>query len=228
MGQQLATWVEQVQAYCRDATGDDVTSIQAANAGIVPALAQYSIDRPHVVAADLTPVGRYLPLPGTVDGWVDGFSRVVSIEAPAGETPPQTLTQGSWMFARDPAAVATTRILLPWELAAGEEARVEFTSAWPTPSAVAATDLVSSVAFSAVSALAAAMVLTSMASEAARGRQGAIPTDFVDGTERAMRLQESAASLRILYNTMIGLGSATGDSGASPSKSLQSIRCTIA
>lgn len=225
MGQLLATWTAQVQAYVRDAGGVDVTTQQAVSVGITPALAQYSIDRPRVVAADLTPAARYLPLPTAPNGWIDGFSRVLSIEAPAGETPPQTLRQGSWMFARDPVVVATTRILLPWELAAGDVARVEFTTAWPTPTTDAAIDLVSSVAFPAVTALAAAMVLNTMAAEAARSRQGAMPTDFVDGTERALRFQESAANLRILYNTMIGLGAAQG--GSDSSKSLQSIRCTI-
>ena len=225
MGQLLATWQARVQAYVRDAGAVDVSTTQATDVGITPALAQYSIDRPHVVAADLTPVARYLPLPSTAAGWIDGFSRILSIEAPAGETPPATLSSGSWMFARDPLLPATIRVLMPWELEVGAAARVEFTTAWPTPTATAADDLVSSVAFPAVTSLAAAMILTTMSAEAARSRQGAMPTDFVDGTERAARFQDAAAQLRILYNTMIGLGSATGGPGAA-SKRLQSIRLT--
>lgn len=225
MGETLAIWTTRVRHLHRDLSSVDLTDTQILETGIKPALAQYAIDRPRVVAVDLTPADRYLPLPSSAQGWIDGFSRIQSIEAPAGETPPQVLGYDQWGFTRDPATAATVRVLLPNELETGDTARLIFTTSWPTPTTTASDDLVSSIAFNAVASLAAAMAASALAAEAARSRQGSLATNFVDGTDRAQQLLELASSLRIIYNTFIGLGSVSGGvSGAASTKSLQSIQ----
>jgi hypothetical protein len=227
MGETLANWTTRVRHLLRDSNSVDLTDTQILESGIKPALAQYAIDRPRITAVDLAPSTRYLALPSSGQGWIDGFSRIQSIEAPAGETPAVVLGYDTWTFTRDTATATTIKVLLPSELAAGDTARVIFTTSWPLPTGTAGDDLVSSVAFNAVTSLAAAMAASALAAEASRSRQGSLATNFVDGTDRAERLLELAASLRIIYNTFIGLGSAGAPGvpdGASSSKRLQSIQ----
>jgi hypothetical protein len=98
-----------------------------------------------------------------------------------------------------------------------------FTAAWPTPDNTESTDLIPPLGFSAICALAAAMVCTSLGAEAARDRQGAMPSDFVDGSDRSRDLLDAAQALRTIYHTFIGLGSA---GGAAPSVSARTVRST--
>lgn len=222
MGKTATEWTTQVSLLLRDSTNLDVSPGDVTSIGVLPALAQYSIDRPRSVAVDLTPSTYYLPLPAALDGWVSGWSRIESIEAPSGQTPSVRLANGSWVLTRDAVTPATQVVLMPFTLTAGQKARVFFTATWPTPTTVAADDLVPSVAFLPICSLAAAMCCWSLATEAARSRQGAMPTDFVDGSDRARNLLDVAAGMRVIYNTFIGLGVADGES--SQSKGLRSIR----
>ncbi len=225
MGHTAADWSQQVLVKLNDVAQADVNTDTVFTLGVVPALAQFSIDRAHSAVVDLTPVGRYLALPTVGNGWVSGWSDITRIEAPAGETPPYWLDRVEWQLTRDPADPTVETVLLPLELAAGEVARVFFTTTWPTPTTVAADDLVSDLAFEAVTALAAAYVCGALATSAAFGRQGALPTGFVDGTERSRNLLDAAASLRTMYNTFIGLGVVAGSgAGSVSSKTLRSVR----
>jgi hypothetical protein len=60
------------------------------------------------------------------------------------------------------------------------------------------------------------MLCSALAVEAARDRQGAMPTDFVDGSDRSTELLAAAGQWRIVYNTFVGLG-AVGSSSESAS-----------
>lgn len=227
MGRAAADWSQQVLAKLNDVDQLDVNADTVFTIGVVPALAQFSIDRPHSAVVDLTPVGRYLALPTAGDGWVSGWSDITRIEAPAGETPPYWLDRGEWQLTRDPSDPSAEKVLLPLELAAGEVARVFFTTSWPTPTTDSAVDAVSDLAFEPVSSLAASYVISALATSAAFGRQGALPTGFVDGTERARNLLDAAAALRTMYNTFIGLGTVAGSgAGSVSSKTLRSVRYT--
>lgn len=223
MGKTATEWSTQVSLLLRDSTNLDVSPGDVSSIGVLPALAQYSIDRPRSVAVDLTQSAYYLPLPAASDGWVDGWSRIESIESPAGLTPPVRLADGAWILTRDPATPATHVVLMPFTLTATQKARVYFTTTWPAPTTLATDDLVPSVAFMPVCSLAAAMCCWALATQASRSRQGAIPTDFVDGSERARNLLDVAAGLRVIYNTFIGLGVA-GETSSVSSKALRSIR----
>lgn len=221
MGQSIVAWVDTVQNLLSDQTGIDCSSDLAMAAGITPALAQFSIDQPRVKAVDITSAGRYVRLPSAVEGWTEGFSTIVSIEAPAGRTPPEVLFDSDWTMSRDPADPAAVRVLLPAGNA-GQVCRFVFTTSWPAPTADAAVDQLGSVAFSAVTALAAAMVCSSLASESARDRQGALPTDFVDGSDRTRDLLDAARQWRTIYNTFIGLGVAGSDSASVSNRAMRS------
>jgi hypothetical protein len=216
MGRSLAAWSTQVLSLVRDVDALDVANGAEVDLGIRPAFAQYSIDRPRYTAVDLAASGRYLPFPTAVQGWDAGMSSVVQIEAPAGQTPPSVLLDSLWQLTRDPTVPATARMLIPSDVA-GRTCRVVFTTSWPIPTADPTVDLISDVAFSAVSSLAAAMVLTALSTEAARDRMGSLPSDFVDGSDRSRNLLDAAAALRVVYNTFIGLGVA----GATPGSARQ-------
>lgn len=214
MGQTLGTWIAQVQGLISDVDELDVSFQQVTDVGIVPALAQFSIDKPRWTAVDITAAGRYLPLPTEANGWVEGFSDIVSIDAPARQTPPNRLLDSDWELTRDPTTATTRRILIPPDQA-GVLCRVVFTASWPTPTGDPTVDVLGPVPFQAVTSLAAALVCSSIASLAARDRQGALPTDFVDGSDRARQLLDAAQAWRTVYNTFIGLGSVAGQSSTS-------------
>jgi hypothetical protein len=97
--------------------------------------------------------------------------------------------------------------------------RFTFTSVWPYPTNLAADDAINDLGFEAVAALATAFCLTSLAAEAARGRAAALPTNHVDGTQRARTLMEAAARYEGVYDRFLGLSpSANGQpSSSSPS-----------
>jgi hypothetical protein len=221
MGRPLGSWVTQVQSLILDGLGVDVDEIQVVDVGVTPALAQYSIDKPRRTAADIVASARYLPFPSEVQGWSEGFSEIVSIEAPAGKTPPDRLLDSEWDVVSDPASAAVARILLPSDHA-GQTCRVSFTAAWPVPTTDPNVDVLGTVAFQAVCALAASMVCSSMAALAARDRQGALPTDFVDGSDRARQLLDAAQSWRIVYQTFIGLGSVAGGNPSTSERAMSS------
>jgi len=225
VGQSIDTWADRVYALVRDQAEVDVPERYAIEIGVIPAITQYSIDRPRVTAVDLPAAGRYLPFPTEAQGWQDGWSVVHQIEAPAGQTPPAVLLDSDWSTVRDATSPAIMRILLPAELE-GETCRIVFTAAWPIPDANPSTDLIPPIGFEAICSLAAAMVCTSLSAEAARDRQGALPTSFVDGTDRARDLLEAARAFRTTYMTFIGLGSVNGSGGTgvtSSTRQLQSV-----
>lgn len=223
MGHTAVEWELRVLEKLNDVDQIDTSATSVVDVGVGPALAQFSIDRPRTAAVDLTPTGQHLALPTAVQGWVSGWSEITRIEAPAGQTPPCRIDPGQWVLTRDPDDPETVVVLLPAELAAGEQARVFFTTTWPSPTSTAADDLVPDIAFEAVTALAAAYVCVALATSAAFGRQAALPTSFVDGTERSRNLLDAADRLRTLYNTFIGLGQA-GQSGGDGSVSAKVLR----
>jgi hypothetical protein len=104
----------------------------------------------------------------------------------------------------------------------GALVRVAYSSSAPLPYPTddAADDLVPEGAFVFVAALAAGYVCLYLLAEAARDRQGAIPTDFANGSDRAQMLQQQADRLMNIYRTYMGLAplGAAGGVPTSPSK----------
>lgn len=222
MGATLSTWRTKVAALIRDSGGLSFNADDIVEIGIVPAITQFAIDRPRSIAVDKTPPAdsRECPEPTTGEGWITGFSTVQRVDAPAGEIP-ATRIDGWHHPVASSADPNVDVILLPGNLATGEQARVYFTATYPTPDTNASTDLVPDVAFHPVTSLAAAYLLESASAEAAQQRDGAFPTDFVAEADRSRDLYDTAARLRIPYNTYIGLGP-EGD--AAGSRSLRSTK----
>lgn len=215
MGQTLQAWIDRVENIVKDTASVDVSDVQAV--GVDPAIALYSIDRPRTVVVEAAGDGTaYLDLPSTGDGWVTGFSRVERIEYPARDNPPRYLDRQAWQLTRSTADVTVEQIVLLEETPSSSEyVRIEFTTAWPTPTATASVDQIDSVGFHAVTHLAASFCLHHIANEAARSRGGALPTQFVDGTNRARELRDQAKELRAVYDAYLGRTAGGGDSGGS-------------
>lgn len=231
MGQTLTAWVTRVSGWLRDDAGIDATEQQILDTGLSPAWVQLAVDKPRVVAIDVAAAGRIVPLPSAAQGWLSTWSQIVGVESPAGQVPPARIDGDEWSWTRDPSDPSIERLLLPAD--AQGAVRLFFTTAWPTPTTDPDADLIDPVGFEAVSALAASMVLTAMANEAAKGRQGALATNFVDGSDRSQRLLDAARALRIIYNTYVGLGQRDGldpryggttSSESSSHRSLRSMR----
>jgi hypothetical protein len=221
MGQTITAWQTRVREMIRDAAAIDCPGPTITELGIRPAISQFSIDHPRRAAVDVAAVGRYVPLPSEADGWQHGWSVVQQLEAPAGQTPPAVLLDTDWQSVRDPADPAVQRILIPAAVE-NEQVRVVYTAAWPMPAGDAALDLIPSIGFDAVCSLAAAMCCTGLASEAARDRQGAMPSDFVDGADRARDLLDAATAFRTLYLTFVGLGQVGNAQTSSSARELRS------
>lgn len=215
MGHTLDQWRDKVEALVRDSTNKDLSPAQIDDVGVRPALARYSIDRPRVVHTEVAgPGSPYLALPV---GWVEGFSELRSVEHPARQNPPRRLDEQSWLIARSPTDVASAQVLLDRTPSVSEYVRFAFTLPWPFPTGAAGDDPVDDVAFEAVTHLAAANCLDSLAAEAARARMGALPTDLVDGRDRAGLLREAAKAKWGVYRAFLGLvGEGTEDSAAGP------------
>jgi hypothetical protein len=219
MGHTISEWADRVATLIRDDQEIDIPNSFVRELGVFPAIAQFSIDHPRTTAIDVPSSGRYVPLPTVAQGWQEGWSEIRQVEAPAGKTPPAVLLDSGWQTVRDPSTPTVQRILIPADVE-NEQVRVIYTAAWPIPTDDPATDLIPELGFSAVCSLAAAMSCTALASEAARDRQGAMPSDFVDGADRARDLLDAATAFRTLYLTFIGLGAV----GAQASTSSREIR----
>jgi hypothetical protein len=230
VGQTLTAWKDRVSGWLRDEAAIDADDRALLDAGLTPAWVQLAVDKPRVVAVDVAPSGRLVPIPTPAQGWLSTWSQIISVEAPAGLIPPQKVDGDEWSWTRDPSDPNIERLLLPAEV--NGQVRLLFTTSWPIPTADPADDLIDPIGFEAVTSLAASMLCTSMASEAARGRQGALRTDFVDGSDRAQRLLDAGRALRIHYNTYIGLGQRDGldpryggtVAGSSSHKTMRSVK----
>lgn len=211
MGHTIAEWRTRVAAILRDTTNQDLDVSQIDDVCIAPALAQYSVDRPYLRTTEAAGAGSaYLDLP---DGWSTGFSRLHAVEHPARDNPPTFLDEQSWQLVRSVADVDVEQILLDRSPTASEYVRLTFTAPWPTPTETAGDDKVDDVAFHAVTHLAASFGCIHLAAEASRDRAGALPTNIVQGRERAQALRDEADRLGSVYNSFLGLVTGDGAGG---------------
>jgi len=205
MGQTMTTWISDVSEILRDAANQTVTQ-DVVERRVVAALTQYSVDRPRTITTEQPGSGTvYQPLPATADGWVAGFSRIAAVEHPARQNPPVILNPGDWTIGRDPATVATERLVLPDTAATTQFVRITFTTTWPTPDTDPATDLVDPVGYHALGHLAASLVLTQRMAGAAGTRQGLMATTAREGDSATDRLMNAAENLRAVYAAYLGV-----------------------
>lgn len=207
MGRTLTDWDERVALWLHDATQQDVTNVGAIEQlGLPSALAQYAQDRAGtVIAVDATGNGtNYVTIPG----YNAATDAVQAVEYPLGQQPPNYLDGSGWGVRpslADPAIVLLE--LYGTRPPVGARVRVSYTSSAPLPFPTddVADDLVPESAFVFVAALAAAYVCLFLLAEAARDRQAAVPTDFADGSQRALMLQQQADRLTNMYRMYMGL-----------------------
>lgn len=215
MGHTLAQWAERVQLHLNDLAGFDIPQIDdVLVAGVRPALAQYSIDRPYEIIVEQTGTGSaYLAMPAS---WTSGFSTVRAIEYPARQNPPEFLDSKSWMVTRSTADVTAEKILLDRTPSTAQYVRITYTTPWPEPTSTASVDKVDDVSFAAVTALAASFLLLHLASRAVRARQGPMSSNYPDGNERGQNLRELADRWRAVYDTYLGRATTTGAGAQGP------------
>lgn len=204
----LDEWLAKVGQLVRDEAGRDLGSFDMEAVALRPAFARYSSDRPRIVVSEQAGSGTgYVTLPTT---WDADFSLLQRIEYPARQNPPVYLGQTDWTFARSTADVDVTQVLIyDSSPSASEWVRLTFTAPWPFPDADDPdVDVLGSIAFEAVSSLAASFACESLGSEAARDRSAAMPNDLVVGSDRQVRLSAAADRYRAVYERYIdpGLG----------------------
>lgn len=206
-GHTIDEWRAKVGHLLRDVAGVDLMLVHIDEAGLEPAFADFARDYPYRPTVDVASAGTaFLPVPSA---WVQGRSRITGIEYPIGQNPPSALDQTSWAVARSPTNVAIdTILLLDAVVPIGSSARVTFEApSWPFPDDDAASDQIDNIGFEAVASLAGAKCLYSLAAEAARNRDGALPTDLVAGDDRVRDLLAVAARLESTYQRLLGLDS---------------------
>jgi hypothetical protein len=212
VGHTLTDWDARVALWLHDAAQLDVTHAGAIeDLGLPAALAQYAQDRAGaLVTVDAIGNGTaYLSFPVPPAAQYNAATDAVqAVEYPVGDLPPSYLDGAEWAIGGTVADPSLTRLILySASPAVGAKVRVTFTSSSPLPFPTddTADDLVPESAFVFVAALAAAYVCLFLLAEAASDRQAAIPTDFADGSQRALMLQQQADRLTNIYRTFMGL-----------------------
>lgn len=209
MGHTLDQWNTRVLQWLKDTTGRDVSPPTVQAVGIEPALSTYTADRPPTRVAEVTGAGAdYV---AADPAWAEGG--VVSVEYPVGENPPSYLDPADYWVGASAADVDVDVLYLPTVLVAGAKVRVRYSGSYPLPTSDAAVDVVTDRAFPMVAALAAAYLCRHLATEAARDRAAALPTDFVGGRDRAQQLIAAANALEDIYRRYVGIPSTSNTGG---------------
>ncbi|MBI2397733.1 MAG: hypothetical protein HYV17_08035 [Xanthomonadales bacterium] len=174
---------------------DGVISSLQRDTAISNAVARYSADRARPRVVDVVSVGgRFTDTPA---GWVDGFSQLIAIEFPIGETPPAWIQVGEASIYRSPSAV---QIQLPLELTAGESIRYTFTGPHVVDNS---TDTVPSADMQPVAAYAASLLCDQLASYYATESAPTIGADTVDHQNKSRTFAARAKVLREQYATTL-------------------------
>jgi len=211
VGHTVQEWAERIASNLNDVPRMDVPQELIVPAGVRPALAQFSIDRPREVIEEQAGTGSpYLSLPAS---WSAGFSTVLGIECPARQTPPVLLDAKSWMLTRSTSDVTAEKILLDRTPSASQYVRIRFSAPWPEPTMTATVDKIDDVSYSAVTALATSFLLLHLAAKAVRARQGPMSSNYPDGNDRGTNLREIADRWRAVYDAYLGRSTANDQGG---------------
>lgn len=192
------------------ATPVEVLSTDWRQRMIKAALERYSADSPDEVSEDEAgDGGRYYALTGAgavLSAWVDGFSRIVSIEYPAAavasDETPNFLEPESWDD--DYWAAGVRYLRLPSHApAASESMRIRFTAPY-TFSGTPAGCSIPAQDFYAVCNLAASLCCEAIASKYSHTSDSTINADSVDHPSRALEFAKRAQHFYKLYLAHIG------------------------
>lgn len=164
---------------------------------IARAADRYSTDRPRVKVEDVVAAGgNYLDLPAS---WEVDFSRILEIETPPDQIPPELVEQDSWSIYSTPAG---DKILLQDGLTAGANVRLRYTIAHQVDIAA---DTVPSRDREAVACWAAALLLDQLASKYSGDIESTIQADSVDHQSKGRDYAARANALRKRYFDALGI-----------------------
>lgn len=164
------------------------------------ALAQYSIDAPRSIVADLTGDGSTYDFDAPAD-YIDGESRIEAIEYPAGEQSPVYLNPARYGIYRTSAATKIRFVdLTP---ATGETARVTFTAPHTLDGLDGADETtIPSRHDEAFVTLAAAQMMFLLAARFLHEQENTIGADTVDRRSKSEEASRQARALLSSYRTM--------------------------
>lgn len=194
---------------------DDELPEEARRRSIKSGIERYSRDMPETIVTDVTgDGGRYYGLTASLSSWVDGFSRVLSIEYPAAtianDEVPQYLEPEDWRD--DYEASGTKYLFLPNHAPAStEDMRIKYTIpyAWSSDSVTTPDD-----DFYAICHLIAGLCCQTIATKFARTSDSTITGDAVDHSGRFERFRSMATDFFKRYYEHIGVKQDAG--GAQP------------
>ena len=180
---------------------------------IKAALERYSHDAPDEIVTDVTgDAGKYYPIATSLTSFVEGFSRIISIEYPAAtvasDEAPTYLEPEDW---DDNYWASSARYLwLPSHApAATEKMRIKFTA--PYTISAGAVDI-PTAHFYSISTLAAGLCAQAIADKYSRTSDSPLSIDSVDHLSRAQQWASRSRELIGMYKESMGLGGGEGGS----------------
>jgi len=183
------------------------------------ALALHSKHRPREIVEDIIGYGGFDYALSGLEYWSDGFSRVISVEYPVGDTSPEPnmLEEGDdWSIYRKPSGEVLR--FLEHTPDTDESIRVTYTARHGFDQ-----DDVCSVAEaddSAVQKLAAALYCRILAAAYAQSQDSTIQADSVDHSSKRREYEAQAKKYREEYDEHMGIGKA-GDRSLKPACATQ-------
>ena len=194
--------IDQVKSKVMDDSGR-LTDADHYAPAIAAALERYGKHRPKETPADLNgEAGHDLTLP---TGFVDGFSRLLSVEYPVDQVPEEILDPGHWKLYRSPTGLKLR--LLYEEPTAAETVRITYTAVRQEA------DIVTGDA-DAVANLAAAICLRTLAALYGQTSNPTIQADAVDDQSKTDQFRRLADTLESKFNDHLGIDPKGGTPGA--------------
>lgn len=211
--------IQQVWTTIRD-TGATVTEQLLTDTEILrfarAAEPHYSAVRPREKVKDLTTNGTsFLSPPAANDGWVDGFSVIVSLEYPVNESPPSILDARSWTTNLDVNS-ALRIVFLETAPATGQTVRCLFTTTRLYAASASSTTVLDIDHF-AVCDLISSYCADAIAAKYARASEPAFNADSVNYRTKAQEWGAVAKRLWARWESSMGIGSESSASKAASS-----------
>lgn len=183
---------------------DQVLILDKQQAALAEALTDYQRFRPRGLIGDL--VGNGTNLYTLPSGWVQDFSRILSLEFPQGEDPPRYLEEGDYGLYQSTSSLYQLR-LTTHVPTASQTIRVSFTGPHSTTSTAST---IPSPDEEAVVNKAASIACTWLAAYYAQQGQSSIGADVTNHESKSRQYRDLAKSYQMAYAAHLGID---GDQG---------------